>query len=307
MNNFIDLPAARRPIGTADPFGRPVTATPYFERKAPWMRLLGCLLLIFFTPLILVCGLLVRLTSRGPAIYRQTRLGKDGQPFEILKLRTMTCDAEAESGAVLCTKRDARVTPVGRVLRFLHLDELPQLVNVMRGEMCLVGPRPERPEIIAKHRLDEYVPGFCERMHVLPGVTGLAQINLSADVSADCVIPKVALDREYVATANAALDLRILACTALRMLGVRHGRAVRLFGVHRRVNMPDVSREIEITPASSPIASHQIRPVEAPREVAHAGATSDSWSARTEASAWNGADRPSPKAKPKSGPPRRPR
>lgn len=271
------------------------------------MRLLGGLLLVGFTPLILVCVLLVKLTSRGPALYRQTRLGKDGRPFEILKIRTMTCDAETESGAVLCKVGDSRITPLGRVLRFLHLDELPQLVNVMRGEMCLVGPRPERPEIIAKHRLDEYVPGFCERMHVLPGVTGLAQINLPADVSADCVIPKVALDREYVATASAVLDLRIMACTAFRMLGVRHGRAVRLFGVRRQVTMPEASQELETTSVTSAMSTPHARAVEAPREVAHAGTTSDSWSARTEASPWVDGDRSSRAAKKAGGRPRRPR
>ena len=307
MNTFLDLPTACAASPSSDRFAQPVSATAYSERKAPWMRLLGGVLLVCFTPLILLCALLVRLTSRGPAVYRQTRLGKDGRPFEILKIRTMSCDAETESGAVLCTARDTRVTPVGRVLRFLHLDELPQLVNVMRGEMCLVGPRPERPEIIAKHRLNEYVPGFAERMHVLPGVTGLAQINLPADISADCVIPKVALDREYVATASVALDLRILACTALRMLGVRHGRAVRLFGVGRRVTMPESPQGLEAEPVVSAMAKPHNRPVEASREVAHAGATSDSWSARTEVSPWVGGDRPSREAKKTGGRLRRPR
>jgi len=271
------------------------------------MRLLGGVLLIGFTPLILICVLLVKLTSRGPALYRQTRLGKDGRPFEILKIRTMTCDAETESGAVLCKVGDSRITPVGRVLRFLHLDELPQLVNVMRGEMCLVGPRPERPEIIAKHRLDEYVPGFCERMQVLPGVTGLAQINLPADISADCVIPKVALDREYVATASAVLDLQILACTAFRMLGVRHGRAVRLFGVRRHVMMPETSQELEAATVVSAAPKPSTNAVDAPREVAHVGAASDSWSARKEASSWVDDDRSSRAATKTSGRPRRPR
>ena len=271
------------------------------------MRLLGGVLLIGFTPLILMCVLLVKLTSRGPALYRQTRLGKDGRPFEILKIRTMTCDAETESGAVLCTVGDSRITPVGRVLRFLHLDELPQLVNVMRGEMCLVGPRPERPEIIAKHRLDEYVPGFCERMHVLPGVTGLAQINLPADISADCVIPKVALDREYVATASAVLDLQILACTAFRMLGVRHGRAVRLFGVRRHVMMPETSGGMEAAAVASAAPKSSANAVDAPREVVHVGAASDSWSPKNEASSWVDVDRPSRAATKTSGRPRRPR
>jgi len=307
MDTFLDLPTTCAAASSSNKFSQPVTATAYSERKAPWMRLLGGMLLVGFAPLILICALFVKLTSRGPAFYRQKRLGKDGRPFEILKIRTMSCDAEAQSGAVLCTAGDARVTSVGRVLRFLHLDELPQLVNVMRGEMCLVGPRPERPEIIAKHRLDEYVPGFAERMQVLPGVTGLAQINLPADVSADCVIPKVALDREYVATASVALDLRILACTALRMLGVRHGRAVHLFGVGRRVTMPQSSQEMEVERVISAVAPPHTRPIESPRQVAHAGVTSDSWTARAEASPWDGMDRPSRDAKGTGKRPRRPR
>ena len=271
------------------------------------MRLLGGVLLICFAPVILVCAILVRLTSRGPALYRQIRLGKNGRPFEILKIRTMSCDAETESGAVLCAAGDARITPVGRALRFLHLDELPQLVNVMRGDMCLVGPRPERPEIIAKHRLDEYVPGFAERMQVLPGVTGLAQINLPADVSADCVIPKVMLDREYVATASAALDLRILACTALRMLGLRYGRAARLFGVGRKIQLRETLRKREVKPTAPVPAPPYTRSVEAPCEVAHAGAPSDLWSAHTEALPWEAAEHTHREVNTRGIGPRRPR
>lgn len=270
--------------------------------------MLGVVLLLCFTPLILLCALLVKFTSRGSAFYRQTRLGKDGRPFEILKLRTMRCDAEKESGAVLCATGDARITPVGRVMRFLHLDELPQLINVVRGEMCLVGPRPERPEIIAKHRLYEYVPGFADRMHVLPGVTGLAQINLPADISADCVIPKVALDREYVATANFVLDLRILACTALRMLGVRHGRAVRMFGVGRHVVMPDSLQESVETDAGAPMmAPAHTLSIDAPRQVARVGVGSDSWSADAGVISWDGASPPARETKAAGRRPRRPR
>lgn len=211
----------------------------YFQRKTAVMRLLGILLLIVFLPLMLVCLALVRLTSRGPAIYHQMRYGKDQRPFKLYKIRTMYAGCENVSGPMLCQPGDSRVTPVGRVLRFLHLDELPQLINVARGEMCLVGPRPERPEIIERHKLKEVVPGFEERTKVLPGVTGLAQINLPADLTAESVIPKVQLDLGYIETATAALDFRILLCTALRMSGVRHGRAVRLLGLERNVHLAD--------------------------------------------------------------------
>jgi lipopolysaccharide/colanic/teichoic acid biosynthesis glycosyltransferase len=205
----------------------------YFRSKGVWIRLLAGLLLVVFCPIILLTALLVRLTSPGPALFRQTRLGKDGRLFDVLKIRTMYHDAEKLSGPALCLPGDSRITPIGRLLRFLHLDELPQLINVLRGEMCLVGPRPERPEIIARHKLREIVPGFDERTKVLPGVTGLAQINLQSDQTAECVIRKVQLDLEYIASANASMDLRILLCTAMRMVGIRHGRAARLLSLQR--------------------------------------------------------------------------
>jgi len=221
--------------------GRPdmklVEVPKYFSRKILVMRILAGLLLIGCSPIMLLAMLFVCLTSPGPALFRQTRLGKAGRPFDVLKIRTMYQDAEKLSGPVLCRPGDSRITPIGRLLRFLHLDELPQLVNVVRGEMCLVGPRPERPEIVARHRLKELVPGFAERTAVLPGVTGLAQINLPADQTADCVIPKVKLDLEYISTASASLDVRILLCTAMRMMGIRHGRAVRLFGLNRATGL----------------------------------------------------------------------
>lgn len=236
----------------------------YFALKLSWMRLLGGLLLIGFAPVIALCVVLVRLTSAGPGILRQTRVGKDGKLFKIYKIRTMYSDAEVQCGPVLCRPKDSRVTPVGKVLRFLHLDELPQLMNVVRGEMCLVGPRPERPEIIDRNNLDENVPGFTLRTLVLPGVTGLAQINLPADQTAACVVPKVKLDLHYISTANAALDLRILACTALRMLGVRHGHAVKLFRLARTVSREGVlpptkngqsSADSYVHPAQNPVKS----------------------------------------------------
>ncbi|MDC0937228.1 sugar transferase [Pirellulales bacterium] len=208
----------------------------YIAIKQRVIWLVGLVFLILCSPLIVCLFVLVRLTSPGPALYRQQRLGKNGKVFDVLKIRTMRKDAENE-GAQLSKPGDARVTAVGRVLRALHLDELPQLINVARGEMCLVGPRPERPEIIAKNDLRRTVPGFTERTLVLPGITGLAQINLPADVTAACVIPKVQLDLEYIRSASLALDLRILLCTALRMVGIRHGRAVAWLSLGRPVDL----------------------------------------------------------------------
>jgi lipopolysaccharide/colanic/teichoic acid biosynthesis glycosyltransferase len=209
----------------------------YFSRKTVFMRILAGFLLIGCCPIMLLAMLLVCMTSPGPALFRQKRLGKNGKLFDVFKIRTMYHDAEKLCGPVLCQPGDSRITPIGGLLRFLHLDELPQLVNVVRGEMCLVGPRPERPEIVNHHRLQEFVPGFADRTMVLPGVTGLAQINLPADQTAECVIPKVKLDLEYIGTANVSLDLRILLCTAMRMVGIRHGRAVRLLGLSRSTGL----------------------------------------------------------------------
>jgi len=215
-----------------------MTPPAYFERKRTCTRLLGCILLAALSPLIILLCALVKLTSSGPALFRQVRVGKDGRPFTLLKLRTMYDDAELVSGPTWCSPGDSRITPLGKSLRLLHLDELPQLINVVRGEMDLVGPRPERPEIIAREGLAELIPTYNDRHVVLPGVTGLAQINLPPDQTVDCVHRKVALDIEYINTASLGLDLRILTCTALRMLGIRHGIAVR----YLRLGRPEVWR-----------------------------------------------------------------
>jgi lipopolysaccharide/colanic/teichoic acid biosynthesis glycosyltransferase len=207
----------------------------YFRRKAWPTRAFGAVLLLFASPVILFLIVLVRLTSSGPGLYRQARSGRNGRSFMMYKLRTMYKDAEAVSGPVWCKPGDSRITPVGKVLRFLHLDELPQLVNVARGEMDLIGPRPERPEIVAD--LIREIPNYRARLQILPGVTGLAQINLAPDESTDCVRKKLALDCDYIREANLVMDVRILICTFLRMVGIRHGLAARWLGVKRHVTL----------------------------------------------------------------------
>jgi len=193
---------------------------------------------------ILILG--IRLTSRGPAIYRQKRVGLRGRVFAMFKLRSMHCDAEATSGPVWCSPSgDPRVTPLGYWLRRLHLDELPQLYNVACGEMALVGPRPERPEFVKI--LGEQIPGYMERLEVLPGITGLAQVNLPPDTDFDSVRRKLVLDQEYIQTANLMLDARIILCTVLRVLGLRGRRAASLLGLARVVELP-----AKQTPESEP-------------------------------------------------------
>ena len=180
---------------------------------------LAAALAVATLPLLAVCVLLVRLTSRGPGVYTQKRVGKGGRVFTLYKIRTMYHDCEKHSGPTWCKPGDARITPVGRVLRKLHLDELPQLWNVLRGDMSLIGPRPERPEIVAKLRTS--IPGYDRRHAVKPGITGFAQIHLPPDTCVRSVKNKVAYDLFYIRRGSIFMELFILACTAMKMFGLK--------------------------------------------------------------------------------------
>jgi len=171
------------------------------------------------TPITLLLAALVKLTSRGPAFYRQERVGKDARVFRIIKLRTMVADAEAATGPVWAVLDDPRETRLGRFLRRTHLDELPQFWNVLRGDMSLIGPRPERPVFVEKFRGE--IPGYAARLAVRPGITGWAQINHPYDRSLDDVRRKLDLDREYIQKMGWRIDIRIMVATAARMLGLR--------------------------------------------------------------------------------------
>ena len=179
--------------------------------------------IVVASPVFALVALAVKLTSRGPVIYRQTRVGIDrrrhlggnhrrtsdigGHPFMMYKFRTMT---EGEQGASeqWATRDDPRVTAVGRVLRKYRLDELPQLFNVLLGDMNVVGPRPEQPTILASLR--EQIPGYAIRQRVRPGITGWAQINQHYDTCVDDVKRKVTYDLEYVARQSLAEDVKIM-------------------------------------------------------------------------------------------------
>jgi lipopolysaccharide/colanic/teichoic acid biosynthesis glycosyltransferase len=214
-----------------------VAESSFFRWKEMLDRLLGALLLVLALPLIGLLVLIVRLNSRGPGVFRQSRVGKRGRTFTMYKLRSMRIDAEATTGPAWSpTGGDPRVTRLGYWLRRLHLDELPQLINVARGEMSLVGPRPERPEFVEV--LAEQVPGYLNRLMVQPGITGLAQINLPPDTDLDSVRRKLVLDCEYVRTAGLGLDIRILACTALRMCWIKGPFVTRILGLERLVHLP---------------------------------------------------------------------
>jgi lipopolysaccharide/colanic/teichoic acid biosynthesis glycosyltransferase len=191
--------------------------------------LVALVAIVLTAPLMLAIALAVRLTSPGPVIYKQPRVGIDrrrnygpgslnhrrstdlgGRIFTIYKFRTMYVDS-GRPRQVWASDRDPRITPVGRILRAFRLDELPQLFNVLRGDMNIVGPRPEQPEIFQNLRRE--VRHYRVRQRVLPGITGLAQITLPYDRSLEDVRKKVDLDLEYIRRCSAAQDLLIMAKT----------------------------------------------------------------------------------------------
>ena len=162
------------------------------------MDLLGGLIaLVCFVPVMLICAILIKVADpKGPILYRQVRVGLNGRLFTIYKLRTMYVNAEASGQAVRAGQDDPRVIPVCRWMRGSHVDELPQLVNILRGEMSLVGPRPERPELFEE--LCQQLPHFERRLLVKPGLTGLAQIKNGYDVDSESVRRKLVYDLEYI-------------------------------------------------------------------------------------------------------------
>ncbi len=178
--------------------------------------LLGLILLVVTLPIMAVVTLLVRLSSPGPALFRQTRVGLGGSTFTLYKFRSMYQDAEARTGAVWATKDDPRITPVGRWLRRLRLDELPQLFNVIRGEMSMVGPRPERPEFVEV--LQERIPFYVQRHCIKPGITGWAQINHKYGDTVEDSMVKLEFDLYYIKNLALSLDAYIIFHTAKTML-----------------------------------------------------------------------------------------
>ena len=179
-------------------------------------------LVVLFAPLALLAALAIRLDSPGPVLYRQTRVGRGGRIFTLNKFRTMRADAEAGTGAVWAKDRDPRVTRVGAFLRRSRLDELPQLVNVLLGDMDLVGPRPERPEFVAALR--DQIPFFDVRALVRPGLTGWAQICYRYGASLEDARHKLGFDLYYVKHASPLLDAIVLFHTAKVVLTGRGAR-----------------------------------------------------------------------------------
>ncbi len=195
---------------------------------------IAVLALVILSPFLLLVALAIKLTSRGPVVYVQQRVGMDrrrreitavfdrrqgdvgGQAFDIYKFRSMRVDAEQSSGAVWATQDDPRVTPIGRFMRKTRIDEIPQLINVIIGDMNIVGPRPERPSIFAELR--ENISEYPLRQQARPGITGWAQINRAYDASMDDVRHKVELDLEYLRRQSIGEDIKIMMRTLPVML-----------------------------------------------------------------------------------------
>ena len=168
----------------------------------------SALLLVVALPLIALFAVAVKLESKGPAFYRQQRVGRYGEPFSLFKLRSMQSDAEAEGKAIWAAKNDPRVTRIGKFIRKVRIDELPQTWNVLKGDMSFVGPRPERPEFVAD--LEKQLPYFTERHIVKPGITGWAQINYPYGASLDDSRQKLEYDLYYAKNYTPFLDLVII-------------------------------------------------------------------------------------------------
>lgn len=183
-----------------------------------WMKrmediIIASLMLIVFSPVFLIAAVCIKCTDRGPIFYKQERLTKDGRIFMIYKFRTMVVDAEKLSGPVLASERDSRILPIGRLLRATRLDELPQILNILRGEMSVVGPRPERPELAAK--IERSIPEFAYRIKVKAGLTGYAQVYGKYNTTS---YDKLKLDLMYIRKYSLLLDIKLIMMTPKIML-----------------------------------------------------------------------------------------
>ncbi len=164
--------------------------------------------IIFLSPLFLFTAILIKCASKGPILFTQTRVGKEGKLFEIYKFRTMRVNAEKETGPIWAADNDPRLIPVGRFLRKAHIDEIPQFINILKGEMSLIGPRPERPIFVEKFR--EEISDYEKRLAVKPGLTGLAQVWHKYDETMEDVRKKIKYDLLYIKKLCLWTDLRIL-------------------------------------------------------------------------------------------------
>ncbi len=202
------------------PIGTTVAARPIAQIASRMVDVTVCLamLAVLAVPMLLIAAL-VKLTSRGPALYRQQRIGLNGRPFVIYKFRTMGVDAEVATGPIWARRGDPRCTLIGHFLRRWCLDELPQMFNVLKGEMSLVGPRPERPYFVKE--FSQRYPQYPQRHQVLPGMTGWAQVNgWRGDSSLE---KRIEFDLYYLRHWTLPFNLKIILLTPFRLLIDRHG------------------------------------------------------------------------------------
>ena len=249
----LDEPFLRFPrLGrVARPTVKPLRPDWHRRGKAVADLVLAVLVAIPAIPVILLAALAVRLTSRGPAFYSQTRVGLGGRLFTIWKIRSMTHNCEKASGVRWCVPGDSRVTAVGWFLRKSHIDELPQLWNVLCGDMSLIGPRPERPEFVPE--LERALPGYRQRLEVRPGVTGLAQVQLPPDTDIDSVRRKLAHDLYYVRHAGPWLDFVLLIGTVFYAAGVPFRWVSWIFGIPTGQGIEQAVRDhVPAEPTSPP-------------------------------------------------------
>jgi lipopolysaccharide/colanic/teichoic acid biosynthesis glycosyltransferase len=184
--------------------------------------------LVIASPLLIVTGMVIKITSSGPVFYTQVRVGKDGRSFNIIKFRTMHKDAESQTGPVWTKKNDSRITTIGRFLRETHIDELPQFINVLKGDMSIIGPRPERPHFV--EMLNDEIHGYTRRLAVKPGITGLAQCYCKYDETITDVRRKLRYDVLYIKNKCWMLDMQIVWRTlSLSLLGGEHQIPRKLF------------------------------------------------------------------------------
>lgn len=227
------------------------------ESYLVWKRrldiVLAGILLVLTAPLLLLAVVLTKLTSRGPVFYTQTRFGRNGQPFLIYKVRTMVPNCESRTGACWSPPGDPRVTRVGRFLRKTKLDELPQLWNIFRGDMSLIGPRPERPEFISG--LSLHFSRYFDRLQVPQGLTGLAQVQLPADTDLESVRRKLVYDLYYVENLSLGLDLRILIGTGLYLLQVPFPLIRVLLGFPNERGVEPADESLEDTSVDLPVVN----------------------------------------------------
>lgn len=194
------------------------------ELLSPWERVIkrfidivvSLFILTFGLPLWILVAIAIELDSKGPVFYRQERIGKEGKPFQMIKFRSMHADAEKESGPVWADREDPRVTRIGKIIRRLRIDEIPQLINVLDGEMSLVGPRPEREFFV--RQLAAEIPLYMRRLKVRPGITGWAQVKQGYDTNVDDVRLKVQYDLFYIENISLRMDFKILLNTVLVVL-----------------------------------------------------------------------------------------